>query len=266
MVVKQETTTKKKMNPDKTLFITCVPPYYNTFVDNINIHIGSSDINVASSVTNLGVRLDRNLKITAQTSHLMSSCAYQLKLVNSIRANHDVQAERVVNAIFTSRLDYCNSLLAGLTVQDFTRLQRLQNAAARCVLMRPRDLSATDMCELHWLPVRKRVYYKLLLLTYNTFNVSAPEYLVNQLQDYCPTRTLRSGDQNLLSVKRTRIKIGDSSFAVGASILLNALPCQIKKARTIDYFKSMVKPIYLSYKLCHHELLLCTLYHIPISA
>ena len=139
----------------------------------------------------------------------MNSCAYQLKLVNSIRASLDVQvAERVVNAVFTSRLDYCNYLLAGLTVQDFTRLQRLQNATARCVL-ETTDFSATDMlCELHWLPVRKRVYYKLLLLTYKTFNGSAPEYLVNQLQDYCSTRVLRSGDQNLLSVKKTRIKIG----------------------------------------------------------
>ena len=88
-----------------------MPPYYNTLVDKININIGSSD----------GVRLDINLKMTAQTSHLMISCAYQLKLVNGIRASLDVQAaERVVNAIFTSRLDYCNSLLAGLTVQDFS--------------------------------------------------------------------------------------------------------------------------------------------------
>ena len=57
---------KLKMNPDKTLFIAFVPPYYNTLVDNININIGSSDINVVSSVTNLGVRLDRNLKMTTQ--------------------------------------------------------------------------------------------------------------------------------------------------------------------------------------------------------
>ena len=68
---------KLKMNPDKTLFITFVPLYYNTLVDNININIGSSDINVVSSVTNLDMRLDMNLKMTAQTSHLMSSCTYQ---------------------------------------------------------------------------------------------------------------------------------------------------------------------------------------------
>ena len=176
---------KLKMNPDNTLFIAFVPPYYNTLVDNINIKIGSSDIKEVSSVTNLGVRLDRNLKMTAQTSHLMSSCAYQLKLMTSIRASHDVQvAERVEGAIFTSRLDYCNYVLAGLTVQDFIPLQRLQNAAERFVLMRPRDFSTTNMlCELHWLPVRKRVPYKLLLLTYKTLNGSAPEYPVNQLQD-----------------------------------------------------------------------------------
>ena len=67
-------------------------------VDNINIKIGSSDINVVSSVTNLDVKLDRNLKMTAQASHLMSSCAQQLKLVNSIRASLNVQvSERVVN-------------------------------------------------------------------------------------------------------------------------------------------------------------------------
>ena len=230
---------KLKMNPDKTLLKCFLPSYYNTLVDNITIKIGSSDINVVSSVTNLDVRLDRNLKMTAQASHLMSSCAYQLTLVNSIRASLDVQvAEREVNAIFTSRRDYCNFLLAGLTVQDFTHLQRLQNAAARCVLMRPRDFSATDMlCELHWLPVRKRVHYKLLLLTYTTFNGSAPEYLANQLHDYFPTRAFRSVEQNLLSVKKTRIQIGDSSFIVAASVLWNALPCQIKKARIIDCFK-----------------------------
>ena len=148
---------KLKMNPDRTLFRAFGPPYYNTLVDINNINIGSSDINVVFSFTNLGVRLYKNLKITAQTSHLMNSCAYLLKLVNSIRGSLDVQvAESVVNAIFTFRLYYCSSLLADLTVQDFARFQRLQNATAGCVLMIPRYVSATDMlCGLHWLPMRK---------------------------------------------------------------------------------------------------------------
>ena len=205
---------------------------------------------------------NRNTDYKSMMLYMIGSCVYQLKLVNSIRASLDVlAAERVANAIFTSRLEYCNSLLAGLTVQEFTRLQRIQNAAARCVLMRPRDFSATDMlCERHWFPVGRRVHYKLLLLTYKTLNGSSPEYLLNQLQDYFPTRASRSGDQNLQSMKNNRIKFGDSYFTVAASVLWNALPCQIKKARTINC--SMIKPISLSYKLCHHEWLFCTLYHI----
>ena len=105
--------------------------------------------------------------MTAQSSHLISSCAHQLKLVNSIRDILNVRvAERVVNAIST--------------VQEFTCLvtEILQNAAARCVHMRPRNFSAGDMlCELHWNPVRKRVHYKPLLLTYKTLNGSAPNTL-----------------------------------------------------------------------------------------
>ena len=95
-----------KMNPDKILFSAFVPTYYNKLMENFKIKIGSSDMKVVSSVTNLGVRLDRNLKMTVQTSHIMSSCAYQIVLVNSIQANLNVQvAETVVNAICTSILD-----------------------------------------------------------------------------------------------------------------------------------------------------------------
>ena len=53
---------KLKVNPDKTLFIAFVTPYYNKLINNINIKIGSAGIKVVSSVTNLGVKLDRNLK------------------------------------------------------------------------------------------------------------------------------------------------------------------------------------------------------------
>ena len=74
-------------------------------------------------MTNLGLKLDMNLKMTAQTSHQMSKCAYQLNLVNIFRASLNVQvAERVVNAMFTYRLDYCKSLLAGLTAHKSTRV------------------------------------------------------------------------------------------------------------------------------------------------
>ena len=141
--------------------------------------------------------------------------------------------------MFRSHPDWTTAILCWLALQ-----YRILPACKdyRCVLMRPLDFIAKVMlCELHWLLVYKRVHYKLLLLTYKMLNGSAHEYLVNHLQDYCPTRVLRSTDQNLLSMKKTCIKIGDSSFTVAALVLWNTLPCHIKKARTIDCFKSMIK-------------------------
>ena len=179
-----------------------MPPYSQTLVDNMNIKIGASDINVLSSVANLGVRRDRNIKMTTQTSHLMTFCVYQLNPVNNILASLDVQVtENVENAICKSKLDNGNYLLAGIT-----RPQRLQISAARCALMRPSDFSAKDMlCELYWFPVRKHSN-KLFLLTYKTLNGSAPEYIVNQLQDHCPTRAVHYAGQNPLSDEKDSYK------------------------------------------------------------
>ena len=80
-------------------------------------------VNETMMADNVNRGMDRDVdgssdcSLLTTISHLMSSCDYQLKLNNSIRASLDVQvSERVVNAIFTSRLDYCNSLLAGRTV------------------------------------------------------------------------------------------------------------------------------------------------------
>ena len=107
-------------------------------------------------------------------------------------------------ALVTSRLDYCNGLLYGLTGVNLNRLQRMQNAAARCILKRTRDSSATAMLnKLHWLPIRKRIIYKLLLLVYKTRNGMAPQYLIDHIMLYKPSRNLRSNTKDLLLVNRT---------------------------------------------------------------
>ena len=56
--------------------------------------------------------------------------------------------------------------------------------------------------QLHWLPVRQRISYKVAVITYKTRSTSKPAYLSDLLQDYRPARTLRSSDKLLLFVPR----------------------------------------------------------------
>ena len=59
-----------------------------------------------------------------------------------------------------------------------------QNPAARIVTrerLRDHDYRSRALMEFHWLPVDKRIEYKLLLYTYTALHGMAPGYLVNWL-------------------------------------------------------------------------------------
>jgi len=73
----------------------------------------------------------------------------------------------VVQAFISCRLDYCNSVLAGVAGVYLQRLQSVQNAAARLVCgVRRHDHITPVRVSLHWLPVRQRIIYKTVVLVW----------------------------------------------------------------------------------------------------
>ena len=100
------------------------------FIEYSSIIVGGNIINASLTVKNLGVVLDRHLTMAYQVSKIVSR--YKLRLVNIIRDKLSVHvAERVMNAMVTGNLDYCNSLLHGIIAGQLGRIQKLQNIAAR---------------------------------------------------------------------------------------------------------------------------------------
>src|SRR5664279_2457360 len=83
-------------------------------------------------------------------------------------------------SIVGSRLDYCNSVLKGAPKSLIAKLQRIQNLLARVVLQQSKYTNAAPLLRsLHWLPVAKRIDYKLAVLTHKVQSTStpAPAYL-----------------------------------------------------------------------------------------
>ena len=149
----------------------------------------------------------------------------------------------LVHAFVTSRLDNCNSLLIGLPETDIHRLQMIQNTAARLVTRISRHHSITrTLKKLHWLPVNKRIMFKLLLITFKAQHGSSPPYLADLLEQYIPSRTLRSSNQALLSIPKTNTQFyGGRAFSAAAPSLWNGLPKPIRQAPTFSTFKSLLK-------------------------
>ena len=92
----------------------------------------------------------------------------QLKNIADIRRYLEKQAaEKLIHAFVGSRLDYCNSLLVGIPETSLAKLQIVQNIAARILTgTRKYDHMTPVLYKLHWLPVKYRIEYKIILMTY----------------------------------------------------------------------------------------------------
>lgn len=122
------------------------------------------------------------------------------------------------------------------------KLQVVQNSAARLVMrVRRRDHITPILKELHWLPIRARIEFKILTLVHKCINGSAPAYLIELLELYSPARPLRSQAQALLIEPRfSTIAFGSRAFSRSAPRLWNSLPSNIRNS-TQNAFRRQLK-------------------------
>lgn len=219
----------------------------NTFRDALSNDIAAlDDIALASNETvrNLGVIFDPDLSFNSHLKQISRTAFFHLRNISKIRhVLSQKDAEKLVHAFVTSRLDYCNSLLSGSSRKSLKTLQLVQNAAAR-VLTRTkrREHISPILASLHWLPVKSRIEFKILLLTFKALNNIAPLYLKELLIPYKPTRALRSQNSSLLVVpKFSKSRVGARAFSHQAPRLWNNLPLSVREAVTICSFKSRLK-------------------------
>ena len=108
----------------------------------------------------------------------MQACYFHIRALRHIRASLSTEASKTIAAaIVDSRLDFCNSLLAGTSLSNLARLQRVQNTLARVVTQKP------VLSDLHWLPVRHRISFKSLRLPTGCYNFSSHPILLLSSRD-----------------------------------------------------------------------------------
>uniref|UniRef100_A0A669EE25 Reverse transcriptase domain-containing protein n=1 Tax=Oreochromis niloticus TaxID=8128 RepID=A0A669EE25_ORENI len=226
-----------QLNADKTEVIVFAP---EKFVPLVVKNLGPLASYIKSSVRNLGVTFDPALTLDTH----VKSCFYHLRNIAKLSpiVSHS-ELEMIIHAFVSSRLDYCNSLFTCLSNASLERLQGVQNAAARLLTKHHKHSYATPLLiQLHWLPVKFRVQFKIIIMTYRTLHSVAPTYLSDLLLSYHPSKSLRSCDQGLLVVPHTRLKTkGDRAFVSVAPRLWNSLPLSLRSVDSVMSFKKQLK-------------------------
>ena len=208
-----------------------------------DINMCGSNITLQQTVRDIGVVLDSGLDMSAQVSQVSRMCQsayFQLHNIAKIRHCLTVNAcKTIVHALVTSKLDYGNAVLFGINGRLVNKLQMTHNSAARLIMrQRCRDHITPVLIALHWLPIRFRVMYKLLLLTFLAIHNLAPAYITDLTSVYEPGRQLRSASRALLAVPHHNLeRFGRRGFSVNAPRLWNNLPDNLRVIDSVVLFK-----------------------------
>ena len=123
-----------KLNEDKTEYIMFGTRHQLAKIELLDTKVGPAFISLVEGVRNLGFYMDNLLK---NHYHIYRICHQHFCIIKSVQAvqsriNHDI-AMNIIQALLLSKLDYCNSLLAGSAKYQLEKLQRVQNMACRVI-------------------------------------------------------------------------------------------------------------------------------------
>jgi len=210
-----------KLNEDKTQTIWLGTRHQLSKVTTHVLTLPNATVQFSGVVNDLGVLLNSQLTMADHVAALSRSS--HMRQLRSI--NQSLSSEATTKLI-SSRLDYCNSLLVGVSGQLLHRLQVIQNAAARLVTGATRYEHMTPVLRsLRWLPVRHRIMFKTAVTVYKCLHGLTPPCLT----EYCTStssaagrRHLRSAYTRQLIILRTRTSYDDRSFAVHGPVVWNS--------------------------------------------
>ena len=221
-----------KLNPKKTMFVPFSRRRDPTTYSSLRLD-DETIISPVTKVCNLRVVLDSRFSFDSHIRELRKSCFYQLRRLNSVRAYIPLaQFAILIHSFITSRIDFCN--LVYFTLPDYcrSRIQTIQNSCAKCLTGTRRFDSAKEaLTTLHWLPVKARAQFKILLLVYKIFHhvPNTSMYFQDQFYIQDRVRVTRSSCKNLLSCHNSsRLStVGDRSFYTAVVDLWNSLPTDL---------------------------------------
>ena len=173
------------MDDSKTEFFIAASAYHHKHLPpNITLKIGNEHIKPSETIRNLGAFSDSHMTMSSHINNVTKTVTFHLRNIGRIRKHiNQTTCHHAVRSLILSRLDYCNGFLSSLLSTYITRLQHLQNWAARLVFEVDRYIG---------------FQYDNYQFQIKCLHNQGPIYLTNCLSVYVPNRQLRSSNDYLL--------------------------------------------------------------------
>ena len=228
-----------KLNCDKTQIMVVAPEGILKYILVNGTFINGKCIRFVESAKNLGVYIDSSLSMDVQVKNVVTACFCTIRLLSRIK--HFLTSEHLqllVCSLVLAVIDYCNLVYYGISAENIGRLQSVQNSAARlaCKVNAFDRVRSDDLFhKLHWLKVRERITYKVLLVVHKCVYGNAPVDLRKLV------RFSQSNRSKKLEVRDCHGVMGDRAFSVCGPRLWNCLPTQLRLKEVIEDFKKDLK-------------------------
>ena len=236
-----------KLNEAKTEYMIIGSKAKIKNLGDFNLVVHDNIVNIAQRVRDLGVLIDSNLSFNDQVKNVVKTTSFSLRNISFIKKYIDVESlKKLVISGVISRLDYCNSIYCNLPNCKLKRLQIIMNRAARLIKGTSRhDRITPVLIELHWLPIKARIKYKICVMTHKILQTGKPGYLrdllivINPEEDGVSTRRAASGQS--LFEPRVASSIGFRSFKSASPRMYNSIPLDLRQIVNTQNFKDKLK-------------------------
>jgi hypothetical protein len=233
-----------KLNQDKTVFLPI--SRQKTFDQFGPLSLDDYLISPVHHATNLGVIMSSTFAADLQVNRVTQTAFFHLRRLKYIRDRVPSPFfKTLMHSFVTNRLDLCNSLYFNIPNKLVNKLQIVQNAAAKVVLGRSKfDSSSDALHDLHWLPVIRRIDFKVSVLAYKIYTNTSPRYLSDAITKRVSLRATRASSLSLLSSNFTHPRLktcGERCFYFYCVQVWNNLPEPLRSSATLDIFKANLK-------------------------
>jgi hypothetical protein len=195
------------------------------------------------SARDLGLQLDSTLSYDEHITQTVSACIGSLYQINRVKHLFDTKTLlRIVNSLVFSKLYYCSPVWSNTSKKNVSKLQKVQNFAARVVTGTYRFEHITPVIkELGWLTVDCYLKYTLGLLAFKSIRGCAPNYLCDKFKYRSSVHSQNTRHKDTLDIPKFKSASGQRTFSYRAVELWNSLPKRLSDLTDIVTFKNEYK-------------------------